>query len=374
MNKKTFLGFIALLLACGLVIACGIGSQVGGKWFKNKDITSWFNNWGISKPADNPDNDYSGLVVSMDTKNEVMTLSVDDSDEIADTVMITATLNDLTAKDRNIIFSLDWKDSCALSISDYVVMTIQGNTATVNCLQAFSCRMLLTASVENTDVSATCELNYLKPLNNPTDICFVNKGTSLSSPSNTLQVDYDSDINNCVSSSGINGPNVLGAGTVSGEIKINSIKLILNYLSSDGTERSISSTSAFDNLRKGFTYDPTLSGGVSVKEYVEIKDFSKSDNGLKELFNLNLWDFFNFSSWDKVTRRDFVERQCAGALLESCGNSNTRQIKALINYSYVYGDKSWTYEQELTVSVDFENLTTETTGVNLDISEYTFCD
>ena len=52
MKKKTLYGIIALIIAAVIVIVAGIGSSVNGKWFKNKDIETWFNSWGQTTVQD----------------------------------------------------------------------------------------------------------------------------------------------------------------------------------------------------------------------------------------------------------------------------------------------------------------------------------
>lgn len=370
LTKKTIYGLISLVLVVAIVIAAGIGS---GWKYNVKEIGSWFNHWGQGVSDGAGKEDYSGLIVTLSSNNDIMTLSSDDNGEVVDSVTVTASVNEVTAQHLGITFSLDWERYNSAEISDYVTMTVQGKAATVTCLQGFGVPIILTATLDGTDKSASYRLDYLAPLNDSIDIFYTSPGVTPSSALNKINVDYDTETpNNLVFTAGSNIPNLFGVGTVHGEFQLNSIRVHLNYMSSDGKEHTISNTNSYCSV--GVDMQNAYNGAsCSVRPYITIDEFEEAENGYYS-FNFNVSDFFVFTgvAWEELTEN--IQEKFASALLEACPNGVSRLLPSYICCSYVYGSKKWTYETRVDLTVNFGNLVSDEVEVSLNNGEsgYTF--
>ena len=192
MKNKTLLGIGALLLAGGLTIAAGIGSQVGGKWFKNRYVKTWFNSWGQNK-QDNSDNEHNGnytenLVVNLVNDCELMPLSVmaysADNDNYADyaqnSTKITASVAPITTEARDFTWSAEWANpssdwATGKNVSDYLSFTSTTwsadarTNAYVKVNQPFGEQIIITCSYDkDPTISASCTADYLKRVESAT--------------------------------------------------------------------------------------------------------------------------------------------------------------------------------------------------------------
>lgn len=365
MNKT-----LTKLLAYVGVLALLGGATIGGMqlWAPDNVKPS---NWG--KPAqaedkgDEDENKAEGISVTMIAENGVRAVSLDENAGLKESVTVTATVHDITARYRDVEFSLDWEGSRGEAVSDYVTMDVDGNTATLTCIQAFGTPIILTATVTGTDVFATYRLDYLKPYlyadwHKPFSI----RGR-LDYYADGINVGYNGEALTYATTAGTNFPDsFFGTGTVKGKIELESIDLVLNYMSPTEHEGNISSTNSFSSLTQYFSGNPFLSGSVSVLDCVTITDFREIKANEEFSFNVNVLDFFAFTDWDYETDFDAVQKYCAGALLEACGSSNSRSMRMECTYSYVYGGAVWSYTVSSSINVNFEALTTDPTGVGFD--------
>lgn len=188
MRKKTLYGFIALILAAAIVIVCGIGSAVNGKWFKNKDVQTWFNSWGQNKDSTNkPSGEAWGGVVDGDGNgmNNVATYAMPAAmafySEVATNADIAAYSDivvNITAS-HNFEYNnvaVDWSAEYAsgASAADVLTITPDGDgslNVAVSCAAPFSTQIILKAiSRDNPEVFATTTVDYIKRIQNITNV------------------------------------------------------------------------------------------------------------------------------------------------------------------------------------------------------------
>lgn len=194
MKKSAFYGFIALILAAAIVIACGVGSS----WFTNGDIKTWFNSWGASsqdkdpvdgdkdsdKDKDNEDKDGNGGAIVGESNNLGISLmsarlaapdyaSYGISPQADTAYTFTATVLPAEADNKDVTFSVAWKNANSdwaknKNISDYltIAQTSAGaRTATLTCLQPFGEPAIVTViSDYSSSIKATATVDYLKKL------------------------------------------------------------------------------------------------------------------------------------------------------------------------------------------------------------------
>lgn len=182
MKVKTFLGFVAIILAAVIVVVCGIGSSVNGEWFKNGNVYTWFNSWGQNSGVTEEPDKTGGLTVTQD--NEVSSgisfqksaiastdFPVNGISETADSaVRITAVVYPLDAFDKSLDWGIGWADSNSewangKTVTDYVTVTPDSDgasSALLVCLQPFGERIRLRVSSRETvsNASAFCNINY----------------------------------------------------------------------------------------------------------------------------------------------------------------------------------------------------------------------
>lgn len=197
MKVKTFLGFVAIILAAVIVVVCGIGSSVNGEWFKNGNVYTWFNSWGQngqSNPDGSPDDgaeqpddippitDDGSAELENGEQNGVQLLSAKiprvayELNEIspqADTAFtLTATVEPSDAVNKVVDWSVAWENEQSSwangkEVTDYVTVTPTTDgalTARATCMQAFGEKVIITAQVRDgsDDLKATCVANYVQ--------------------------------------------------------------------------------------------------------------------------------------------------------------------------------------------------------------------
>lgn len=197
MKVKTFLGFVAIILAAVIVVVCGIGSSVNGEWFKNGNVYTWFNSWGQngqSNPDENPDDgaeqpddippitDDGSAELENGEQNGVQLLSakiprvayeLNGISPQADTAFtLTATVGPDDAVNKVVDWSVAWENgesswANGKEVTDYVTVTPTTDgamTATATCTQAFGEKVIITAQVRDgsDDLKATCVANYVQ--------------------------------------------------------------------------------------------------------------------------------------------------------------------------------------------------------------------
>lgn len=365
-----------VMLAVGVCCAGFAARNDEGKWFKNWNLSTW--HW--ADKADNPinkgdeptDEDYSGLVVTVNPDSGLMTLAVDDNGATAESVTVKASINPPTAKDRKINFSLAFEREGHGDVSDYVALAVNGYNATVECLQAFSCPIILTAAIENTDLSATCRFDYIMPLKRTTSIFSTNSEVTSTPPaSSKIKVgDNNERVNYIFSSS--DDPTLFGSGTRAGVFHINYVEFWMHL-----AEGKISETESFAKLCDYLAANDL--GSVTVADEISNrpKFVLNADCVTGETWiSINYFDFFKFTKWSEAStsvESHQIRKYCYAALLEACPNGGTTmKIPVNINYSYVLGNKSFTYTDTPYVTFDFADLTSTTTDVTLNENEYVF--
>lgn len=175
-NKGVIAAIIAVVLAVVLVLVCGIGSS----WFTNGDFSTWFNRWGKGNEELEQGNEEGGVVIGEVEENGIslMSAKIASADyaeygvsPLAETAYaLTATITPSDASNKAVSWSAAWKNSSSAwangkSVSDYVSISSNGLTATVECLQAFGEQIIVTVkSTSNSSASATCTVDYSQKL------------------------------------------------------------------------------------------------------------------------------------------------------------------------------------------------------------------
>lgn len=150
---------LALAVIVGAVCAFGYGSKnAAGQWFKNGDITTWFNSWG--KGTKEPDEtkkpeESSFLVRAQYTEGDLATFAATPYADDGNSVYLTL-LTDPVETD----------DTFTWSSSDTSIVTVtpsdNGRSATVTCLQAFDEQITVKATSNETGLEAVATCDYVK--------------------------------------------------------------------------------------------------------------------------------------------------------------------------------------------------------------------
>ncbi len=191
MRKSTLNGILSFLLSvvlAGGVCACGYASRDNnGKWFANKNLSTWHWSDNATDNSDDKDNntseDFTGAVVDCADGNGINLLSSvlprsayseNGISETADSAYtLTAVVTPENANDKRIAWSAAFADSSSewaknRSVTDYVTVepsTAYSSTAIVTCLQDFGEQIIVTArSVDNSNAYANCTVDFVKPL------------------------------------------------------------------------------------------------------------------------------------------------------------------------------------------------------------------
>lgn len=190
MRRKTFYGFLAILIAAAIFLACAIGSS----WFTNGDIRTWFNSWGQktsggessadNSPDDNNDNVGTEPILedfafTSDTDNKHISLLVTpymDSDdnviEEGEDVEIEPVRKKITAVVTTTVKNpkLDWSiyvDGAEENETDYSdIITIEpiadgSSSVIVTCYNAFDETFVIKATLRDVGVYSTCKVKFV---------------------------------------------------------------------------------------------------------------------------------------------------------------------------------------------------------------------
>lgn len=128
-------------------------------WFEKKD-----------KPEKQDDNQ---IVVTPQESKTAMRLNASRAAASGNSYTITATVTPSDATNTNIDWSISWKNGSSSwangkSVSDYITIAPDGNSATVTLKNAFSEQCIVTAASEsNPEATATCTVDYIERLNIP---------------------------------------------------------------------------------------------------------------------------------------------------------------------------------------------------------------
>lgn len=162
-NKiKTIVMVVAIILA--LTLACGwIAQTVVNKQKQETPVTETASNFTVT-----PDNnEFMRLTAMPLTAAQYDDYGIMPIAQSAYT--ITATITPSNADDKTVDWSVAWKDSNSTwakgkTVTSYVTVTPTSDgalTASVSCLAAFGEQIIVTVVPRgNTDISATCTLDY----------------------------------------------------------------------------------------------------------------------------------------------------------------------------------------------------------------------
>lgn len=274
MKLKHFLGLIAAIIVAGIILAAAVGSS----WFTNKNIKTWFNNWGQNKsethnPADGPiaisntgEAMYAGCTYVM--PESLAFVSAQSEEVNVGEVVITAELDNEYIADVEYEWEIDWtwtkNESFADSnrVEDCLEVTVyQGetNTAHVKALKPFADTAVLVVKLKKdrfgfvgeADITAQCKIDYLsRPM------LVGARGGSVSSF-------YDK-ANDVLSSASVSFAFEYSVGSVRGVMEFNEIscsmtdyfaELMKRYITFDFDYKTYNIPNAKENAdRKG--YDP----------------------------------------------------------------------------------------------------------------------
>lgn len=170
-KKNIIIGIIVLILAAAIVIACGIGSQdVNGKWFKNPNVLTWFDNWG--KGQEKPDDDTAKDNISLAS----YALETADfaaygiSPQALEAKVITVDFEPANTTNKRIGWTCKWKSAISTwasgkNINDYVDFVPAadfGASATLAVKQPFGEPVVVTAtSRANSALTSSCQFEYV---------------------------------------------------------------------------------------------------------------------------------------------------------------------------------------------------------------------
>ncbi len=165
--KKIFLGFLALIIAIGAVIACGIGSQnSNGEWFKNGNVLTWFNSWG--KDKDDSEKDNISLASYALAKSDFEAYGI--SPQALEAKVITVDFEPVNTTNKRIGWNCHWKNAqsewaSGKNINDYVDFVPAPNfgaSATLAVKEPFGEPVVVTAtSRADSRLSSSSQFEYV---------------------------------------------------------------------------------------------------------------------------------------------------------------------------------------------------------------------
>lgn len=175
---------------CYIVLIAFVAAVIGTfAWatggFKNWNAATWFDYWGKGAPTvitpkpdipDAPDKggslmtDVSSNGIKLDRKQLSRTqfAAMGIAEHADSAYTLTATVEPANASDKTVTFGAAWNDASSAwatgkTLAEYVTLTVDGNTATVTCLQAFGETVRITCtSRDSVNINAVCTLDYAK--------------------------------------------------------------------------------------------------------------------------------------------------------------------------------------------------------------------
>ena len=183
MKKSTMSAVAAVCVAGALAVSLGAVSD----WYTNWDTSTWFGRGGgqstvqpddPNKPDVGYDTGHDGAIITVgggngirltSAKLPVSAYAANGVSQYADTAYIlTATITPSDATNTALDWSVAFVDpdsewATGKTVTDYVTVTksTSGNTATVECKQAFGEQVIVKCvSLDNPDAYATCTVDY----------------------------------------------------------------------------------------------------------------------------------------------------------------------------------------------------------------------
>lgn len=285
----------------------------------------------LDKPIGNQSVDqFAGLVTEQTESNGMAllmgeTLNADGS-TVADSVTVTATLTTVgTAYDATlqwgIAFKTDSEWATGKSVNAYVTMTVAEDThsVTLDCVKAFGEPIVITAtSVDNSTVSASCQLDYVKRIKSVTQLeC--NSGVY----TNCIGIDDKK-----ASSHAINTVNVVveyDEGTIAPTVDISEMKLRMG--------------SALANTLSS-VYIPNTSVNQPANIMTpEVTCEAVQGDTLTGTFQIEVSDFVTGPEFDMQGIENYFYQNAYDA---TTGNFNEDfMLQVMLNIGVTYGDKTY---------------------------------
>ncbi|MDE6597983.1 MAG: hypothetical protein K2K60_05040 [Clostridia bacterium] len=181
---------LVILFIAGAVCAAGFGSKSdNNKWFKNGDITTWFNSWGKGSAASGSGDSSTGAVLAIGSEGEKLTdgstyamgrgltyftaRDYTNNQEYAPEgeITLTATLSNEYIKagafDWSVKFANGSSEWAQGKVANYFVSVtpVEGNSsqAKLKYLAPFAEQIEVTATLRGSSSSDTCTVDCLKP-------------------------------------------------------------------------------------------------------------------------------------------------------------------------------------------------------------------
>lgn len=203
-QKRSLLTVIILILVVALIVG-GLAAMSSG--FTNWDVKTWFGDED-NESIDNTDEknnvvigegEGSGMVI---TSARIARSNYEDYgvSPLAETAYtLTATITPVTADNKNVNWSVAWVNASSSwaigkTVTDYVTVAPTSSssgslTATVACKQAFGEQIIVTCtSQQNSDIKATCTVDYRERLSNATLTLNISGGSYIINNSPSLPV------------------------------------------------------------------------------------------------------------------------------------------------------------------------------------------
>lgn len=328
--------FMAILLIVGLICAAGYGSKnAAGAWFKNGDITTWFNSWGKGNKTDpvepSTPEESSFLVRAQYTDGDLATFAatpyVDDGNSVYLTILTDPVETDDT-------FSWSSSDtSCVI-----VEPADNGRSATVTCLQAFGEQITVKATSNETGLEAVATCDFVKRVQTIT--LSVTPATVKLGPASTV---YTLETNV-----------TYGMGTITPDITLSNGKFELNTPAGRVTKVYIEDGSGDDATT-------ICTGDIKVMNFTG-NTFTVSDGGsIMEFQLVNP----NYSNQTEQLRTETV-KAVNQRIKEFCNSYGMNSATVSTDYAVTYGGKTYTSGSlNTTVTLDISNLKIYSTNSNL---------
>lgn len=208
-------------------------------WFEKKD-----------KPEKQDD---SQIVVTPQETLTAMRLNTARATASGNSYTITATVTPSDATNTGVYWSIAWKNESSgwangKSVSDYITLSSNDNSATVTLKTAFGEQAIITAASESTEVTATCTVDYVERLSIPHGNAYmdVKRIYQNGNTDQTFAFGSSMSIKAIVQYSGV--------GTVRGDVEFGQLKIAID----DGMREYISSRVSGYNSKytsKSLTYN-----------------------------------------------------------------------------------------------------------------------
>lgn len=315
----TLIAFIAIgVMLMGIILG----------WFEKKD-----------KPEQQDENQ---IVVTPQESKTAMRLNTERATASDNSYTITATVNPSDATNTSVYWSIAWKNESSSwangkSVSDYITLSSNDNSATVTLKTAFGEQAIITAASEsNPEVTATCTVDYVERLSIPHGNAYMDV-KRIYQNGNTDQTSSMS-IKAIVQYSGV--------GTVRGDVEFGQLKIAID----DGMREYISSRVS------GYNYKYTATSTTL--------DFS---NGINTNVSFaSPLSFFNFMGNPSETSGAITN-----AFIAACNAGHKIRMESTFTYSY---DGTTMQSGQIigSFTVNTNGLAIAVTGMSVDSSSVVF--